>query len=97
MLYPLESINVGDGLRTSRALNNGIIFTRAPKVRCTFNIMSPFPGEGGKGDGALRGAMPPLRQRYALPPLPKGEAGTLRCRRGVDMPWLPLWGSCHRR
>ena len=54
MLYPLESINVGDGLRTSRALNNGIIFTRAPKVRCTFNIMSPFPGEGGKGDGALR-------------------------------------------
>ena len=47
--------DVGDGLRTFRALNNGIIFTSAPKVRRTFNIMSPFPGEGGKGNGVLRG------------------------------------------
>ncbi|MGN0799481.1 MAG: hypothetical protein ACI4NU_03525 [Christensenellales bacterium] len=35
-------------------MNNGVIFIRAVKVRRTFNIMSPFPGEGGKGDGVLR-------------------------------------------
>ncbi len=51
MVQNPESTNVGHCLRTSRVLNNSIIFTRAPKVRRTFNIMSPFPGEGGKGDG----------------------------------------------
>ena len=51
MVQNPKSTHVGDGLRTFRALNNSIIFTRAPKVRRTFNIMFPFPGEGGKGDG----------------------------------------------
>ena len=73
MLYPLESINVGDGLRTSRALNNGIIFTRAPKVRCTFNIMFPFPGEGGKGDGALRGSNAPSPSALRAATSPEGR------------------------
>ena len=79
MVQNPKSTHVGDGLRTFRALNNGIIFTSAPKVRRTFNIMSPFPGEGGKGDG-WGAARPdsPLRQCLtALPPLPKGEARTL--------------------
>ena len=39
--------NVGDGLRTSRRKNNGIIFNRAPKVRRTFNHYVPLPRERG--------------------------------------------------
>ena len=55
MNIPSKRTDVGDGLRTSCALNNGIIFTRAVKVRRTSTSCPPFPGEGGKGDGALRG------------------------------------------
>ena len=50
MMYPFESINVGHCLRTSRALNNGIIFTRAVKVRRT----STFPGCRRKRIGCIK-------------------------------------------
>ena len=45
----------------SAKYNNSFIFIHVPKVRCTFNNMSPFPGEGGEGDGVLRGCKSPLR------------------------------------
>ncbi|MCI6965514.1 hypothetical protein MR810_00145, partial [bacterium] len=62
--------------------NDGIGFIRAVKVRRTFNNMSLFPGEGGKGDGALEcgnAFSAPLRQRLM-------RAATSPAGRGKDAP-----------
>ena len=46
-----ERTNVGEASRTYREQNNGIIFTRAPKVHCTFKNSPPSPGKGAGGWG----------------------------------------------
>ena len=55
--------------------------TLAPKVRRTFNNMSPFPGEGGKGDGALRGSnspSPSMPDGIATSPEGRGKNAPMR-------------------
>ena len=48
-------------------------FTCAVKVRRTFNIMSSFPGEGGKGDGRYKAPKFPRIRRKAKPEWRKRE------------------------
>ena len=57
---PFERTDVGDGLRTSRELKQRHHFQSRPKVRRTFNFMSPFLGEGGEGDGVSQCGNTPL-------------------------------------
>ena len=82
-----------------------------PKVRCTFNNISPFPGEGGEGDGVLQhGCRLYKAERRGRRPLHPLSVSAARCHlsrgerqertntgAGGNTAWLPLRGSCHRR